>query len=357
MVAVAEGPRPRRCGGARARGRVRPPRRRPSSTPPTPPARVAVVGAAQDLGDRVVVDRGAVELRAVRVERAVDRRLEPHDLLADVGRHLLGQHAVAEHRELARRPRAARRRAPCRSGRTPRRRRARHAARGRSRCAAPRARRRRRCSRPTTPGSPPGRAARAAPSSRRAGPDGRASRSVGVPPGPTDVASVMPGLRAAGRSGAAPRRPARAVVGSPHDDDWRFGALRAAGLEDRARRDRRRRRAVAALPGHRAHRRGARLRLDLGLRPLPQRADAGARGGLRVLDDDGRARAGDHADPARSDGELHVVPAPDAHRQDHQLHRRDLGRPARLGRRRRAGTTRSTAPTATSTRSRRCASG
>ena len=100
---------------------------------------------------------------------------------------------------------------------------------------------------------------------------------------------------------------------------WRFGAFapqgwktELAGIDGAAA-------TVAAVPRHRAARRGARLRLDLGVRPLPQRADAGARGGVRVLDHDGRARAGDDADPARPDGELHVVPTADAHGEDHEL--------------------------------------
>ena len=52
--------------------------------------------------------------------------------------------------------------------------------------------------------------------------------------------------------------------------------------------DRRRRGEVGQGGRDRRAGRGARLRLDLGLRPLPQRAPAGARGGVRVLDDDGR---------------------------------------------------------------------
>ena len=79
----------------------------------------------------------------------------------------------------------------------------------------------------------------------------------------------------------------------------------------------------------------ARLRLDLGLRPLPQRAATGPRGGLRVLDDDRRDQPAHQPDPPRPDGGLQLVPGAGAAGQDHVDDRRDLRRPPRLGHRRR----------------------
>ena len=51
----------------------------------------AVVARAEDPGDRVVVDRLAVDLAAERVERAVDLRLELDHLGPQVRGHLMGQ--------------------------------------------------------------------------------------------------------------------------------------------------------------------------------------------------------------------------------------------------------------------------
>ena len=125
---------PRRSGGARAHGPGRP-RPHPRSWPPPTPG-----GGARCRRRSAGCRRSALSstsapsrTRPVGVERRVDRRLEPHDLLADVGGHLLGQHAVAQHgRAAAPRRRARRRRAAlARPRRTPRDRRARRAARDR----------------------------------------------------------------------------------------------------------------------------------------------------------------------------------------------------------------------------------
>ena len=67
------------------------------------------------------------------------------------------------------------------------------------------------------------------------------------------------------------------------------------------------------------------LRLDLGLRPLPQRPRARPRDGVRVLDDDRRDQPAHEPDPARPDGRLRGVPEPGPAGQDHLDHRRDLG--------------------------------
>ena len=82
-------------------------------------------------------------------------------------------------------------------------------------------------------------------------------------------------------------------------------------------------------------RRAARLRLDLGLRPLPQRPPPGPRGGVRVLDDRRRDQPADQHDPTRPDGRLCQLPQPGAARQDHVDGRRHLRRTSRLGHRRR----------------------
>ena len=82
-------------------------------------------------------------------------------------------------------------------------------------------------------------------------------------------------------------------------------------------------------------RRAARLRLDLGLRPLPQRAPAGPRGGVRVLDDDHRDQPADEPHPPRADGRLQQLPQPRAAGEDHLDGRRHLRRAPRLGHRRR----------------------
>ena len=108
---------------------------------------------------------------------------------------------------------------------------------------------------------------------------------------------------------------------------------------------------------HRPARRGARLRLDLGVRPLPQRAAAGRRGGVRVLDDDGRDQPAHLDDPPRPDGRLQRLPPAERARQDHVDDRCDQRRAARLGHRRRVVRERVQAATASSSRSRRTASG
>ena len=66
----------------------------------------------------------------------------------------------------------------------------------------------------------------------------------------------------------------------------------------------------------RAAGRSARLRVDLGLRPLPHRPAAVRRDHLRIVLRPRRAGDGDRARPSRSHGHLHRVPQPRAHRED-----------------------------------------
>ena len=82
-------------------------------------------------------------------------------------------------------------------------------------------------------------------------------------------------------------------------------------------------------------RRAARLRLDLGVRPLPQRPSPGARSRVRVLDDDGGDQPAHESHPARSDGRLQLVPPAERAGEDHLDDRRHQRRPSRLGDRRR----------------------
>ena len=280
-------------------------------------ALVAVVGVAQDVRDGVVVDLGAVEHGSVRVERRVDRRLEAHDPLAELLGHLLGQHAVAQDAELTVHVvgMAVADLVEC----------------GEDLGVGERATQ--------------GEVGRDALGLVRLGDVGARS-----PPGPF-AARSSGASRAVIVSRSARGSAIRAVyerrIGSPRPPaphprgpgmtttTWRFGAFAPQGWKTE----------LAGIDGAAAQwqrcldtaldRRGARLRLDLGLRPLPQRADARPRSGVRVLDDDGGARAGHVHDPARADGELHLVPATDAHREDHQLDRRHLRWSPRLGCRRR----------------------
>ena len=119
------------------------------------------------------------------------------------------------------------------------------------------------------------------------------------------------------------------------NDGDRVRGVHAAGLEDGAGVDRRRAGEVGQGGRDRPARRAARLRLDLGVRPLPQRAPPGARGGVRVLDDDHRGEPADEPHPARPDGRLQRLPQPRAAGEDHVDGRRRVGRPAGLGHRRR----------------------
>ena len=111
--------------------------------------------------------------------------------------------------------------------------------------------------------------------------------------------------------------------------------LHPAGLEDGARRNLGRRSEVGQGRRDRGARRGARLRLGLGLRPLPQRAGAGPRGGVRVLDDDGGHQSAHEPGAPRADGGLRAVSQSGAAGQDHEHRRRDQRRTPRLGHRRR----------------------
>ena len=122
-----------------------------------------------------------------------------------------------------------------------------------------------------------------------------------------------------------------AALGSSHD----LRNVRATGLEDGAGRHPRPRGEVGGDRRGRGAGRRAGLRLDLGLRPLPQRPRARPRDDVRVLDDPGGAEPADLAGAARSDGQLRAVPEPRDDRQDHLQHRRHLGWTARLGDRRR----------------------
>ena len=61
-----------------------------------PLAQVTVVRMAQDLGDRVVVDRGAVELGAKCIERPVDLRLESNNRVAGGVGDLMWTHPIPE---------------------------------------------------------------------------------------------------------------------------------------------------------------------------------------------------------------------------------------------------------------------
>ena len=61
----------------------------------------------------------------------------------------------------------------------------------------------------------------------------------------------------------------------------------------------------------------------------------GARDDVRVLDDAGRDQPAHLAHQARPDGRVRAVPQPGAAGEDHLEHRRDVGRPPHLGRRRR----------------------
>ena len=123
----------------------------------------------------------------------------------------------------------------------------------------------------------------------------------------------------------------RTFVDCAHD----LRSVRAAGLEDGARLDRGGGGEVGQGGGDRHARRGARPRLDLGVRPCAQRAPARARGGVRVLDDRDGDQPAHVAHPARPDGRLQQLPQPGAARQDHVHRRRGVRRPARLGHRRR----------------------
>ena len=100
-------------------------------------------------------------------------------------------------------------------------------------------------------------------------------------------------------------------------DGWRPG--RRLGPHDRAR----------------AAGRGARLRVAVGLRPLPHRPAADRRDHLRVVLRPVRAGDGDRARPARPHGHLHRVPQPRPHRQDGLDDRRHQRRPLRARHRRR----------------------
>ena len=103
-------------------------------------------------------------------------------------------------------------------------------------------------------------------------------------------------------------------------------------------------------------RRTAGLRLDLGLRPLPQRARARARDDVRVLDDACRAQPAH--DTMRLGQMVGCAPyrQPGTARQDHVQHRRDSAVAASTGASARAGTSTSTTATATRSRGRRIAS-
>ena len=81
--------------------------------------------------------------------------------------------------------------------------------------------------------------------------------------------------------------------------------------------------------------RGPRLRVALGVRPLPHRARADRRADVRVVQRADRPGDGHRPRPARSHGRLHRVPEPGPHRQDVVDDRRDLRRPVRARDRRR----------------------
>ena len=81
--------------------------------------------------------------------------------------------------------------------------------------------------------------------------------------------------------------------------------------------------------------------------------DADRRGDARGVDADGRLRRQHQPGPARPDVHLHGVPEPCLPGQGRRDGRRHLRRPGRDGHRRRAGTSRNGAPTATDSRRRR----
>ena len=81
--------------------------------------------------------------------------------------------------------------------------------------------------------------------------------------------------------------------------------------------------------------RGARLRVAVGLRPLPHRAGADRRDHVRVVLGARGAGDGDDARAARAHGRLHRLPQPGAHGQAVIDARRHQRRPVRAGHRRR----------------------
>ncbi|MEZ5167692.1 MAG: hypothetical protein R2695_14870 [Acidimicrobiales bacterium] len=64
--------------------------------------------------------------------------------------------------------------------------------------------------------------------------------------------------------------------------------------------------------------------------PLPQRAGAAHETVFERMDHPRRDQPGHRARDARSDGDVHPVPPPGTHRQDHLQPRRDLGRSTHL---------------------------
>ena len=107
-----------------------------------------------------------------------------------------------------------------------------------------------------------------------------------------------------------------------------------AGLEGRVRRLVGRRRLDADGRAGRSGR-GARLRIAVGIRPLPHRPEARRGDHLRVVLDAHRPGHGDPTGTARPHGHLRRVPQPRPHRQVGVHHRRHQRRAVRAGHRRR----------------------